>query len=62
MPARLTDKNGLTVEPCSIDGVPQFIVRGEGGYILHGERANGLPDPRTPEDLEKLGVDLASLR
>lgn len=62
MPARLTDRNGLTVEPCSIDGVPQFIVRSAGGYLLHGERANGTADPRTPEDLAALGVDLASLR
>lgn len=62
MTARLTDRNGLTVEPVSIDGVPQFVVRSAQGYLLHGERANGTPDPRTPADLESLGVDLASLR
>lgn len=59
---RLVDAAGVTVEPCSIDGVPQFIVRGPSGHLLHGARANGTPDPRTPADLVALGVDLASLQ
>lgn len=63
MPARMTDANGITVEPAVIDGVPQYIVRGPRGFLLHGDRATGgTADPKTPEDLAKLGVDLASLR
>lgn len=57
----MVDKHGNTVRPAVIDGLAVFIVRDQHGYVLHN-RSNGLPNPRTPEDLVALGVDLASLQ
>lgn len=59
---RLTDGRGWTVEPASVDGVAQFIVRTPNGILANAQLGVAYRNPTTPAELAALGVDLASLR
>lgn len=56
----LTDRHGNTVTTARIDGTEVYIARAPNGILLGRYLGDGA-ELRTPADLARAGVDLASL-